>query len=321
MYCWYVALAHVALALCLFLLVNWLGGKSGPLGLGYVQISLSMQDDTAPAFNFFFKVLAPVVFMVLLYAFFQMCSLDRFNSYIYWIVIDYWVIRFIFNALMARIGLINWIVQVIYWVSSIGIALWVYSLFDKTSVLPSPTSLVEQLWLIIILYLYSVLNKIEPSRKNTEKRINDFVIKKYLRFHAEYDHLFGRDSQFQRALLYSIMIYEDYNRPRIARFLERVVFQTTTTSHTYGIMQVMSEHYLTNEESILIARRRINSDIAVILKKEGRKRLPKQRYEISILAWNVAQRYNPGDPDYGRHVRDIFEIVYSQYSPLVNKER
>lgn len=303
----------MALALCLFLLVNWLGSKSGPLGLGYVQISLSMQDDMAPVFNYLFKVLAPVVFMVLLYAFFQKCSLDCLNSYIYWVVIDYWLIRFIITMLKERLGLVNWIVQIIYWVSSIGLAVWVYSLFDKTSVLPSPTSLVEQLWLVIILFLYSVLNKLEPSRKKTELRINRYITRRYLQFRMEYDHLLKNAGAFQKAVLYSIMIFEDFNRPRFARFLEKVFYRKSSKKHTYGIMQVTSDHFLTDEESVMIAKERIQADLQETLKERRIKYLPKNEYKLLLLAREVARKYNPGDLDYGFDVGEVFEVLYYKY--------
>lgn len=321
MYYWYVVLAHVALAFCLFLLVNWFGSKAGPLGLGYVQISLSMQVDTAPVFNYLFKVLAPVVFMILLYAFFQKCSLDRLNSYIYWVVIDYWLIRFIITILKERLGLVNWIVQFLYWISSIGLAVWVYSLFDKTSVLPSPASLVEQLWLVIILFLYSVLNKVEPSRKKTELRINRYITKRYLQFRIDYEHLLNDTGAFQKAVLYSIMIFEDFNRPRFARFLEKILYRRSTNKHTYGIMQVTSNRFLTDEESIVMAIERIQADLQETLKSCKIKNLPKSEYKLVFLAQAVAQKYNPGDPDYGHDVGQVFEILYSKfYSPKKSSE-
>lgn len=80
---WGVAAIHIVLAFCLFFLVNWFGSKSGPLGMGYVQISLDTHDVTAPAFNYLFKVLAPVVFMIILYATFQYFNLSFLNTNIY----------------------------------------------------------------------------------------------------------------------------------------------------------------------------------------------------------------------------------------------
>ena len=46
---WYVLILHILLAILLFFIVNWLGAHSSPMG--YMQLSLGMQDDTSPAFN------------------------------------------------------------------------------------------------------------------------------------------------------------------------------------------------------------------------------------------------------------------------------
>ena len=62
-YSWYIALAHFALAVALFFIVNWIGARA--ISVGYMQMDIVIQEDTAPAFNFLFKVLAPVVFLVL----------------------------------------------------------------------------------------------------------------------------------------------------------------------------------------------------------------------------------------------------------------
>lgn len=308
-----ISAIHILIAFSLFLLVNWLGSKSGPLEMGYVQISLDYHDDAAPAFNFLFKVLSPVIAMIILYAMFEHFGQGNLNSCIYWVVIDYWIIRLIITIAKGRLGLVNWVVQIVYWASSIGLAWWAYSLFDKTSVLPSASSMVDQMWLIIILFLYSVFNKMGGPRENTRKRICSYITKQYSRFRMEYDYMLEDVGSFQKALFYSIMIYEDFNRPEIARTLERILFHKSTKKHTYGIMQVQSNHYLTNEESIALAKERIKADLAIVLKEKKMKSLPKSEYKLFCVARLVAQRYNPRDSDYGYHVGEVFETLYSSF--------
>ena len=52
---------HGGLAIALFGGVNWLGRHA--VKAGYLQLSLYAQADEAPAFNFVFRVLAPVVYL------------------------------------------------------------------------------------------------------------------------------------------------------------------------------------------------------------------------------------------------------------------
>ena len=61
------------------------------------------------------------------------------------------------------------------------------------------------------------------------------------------------------------MIYEDFNRPQIVRWIEYVRFWITSKPHTLGIMQVMSDEYIDNEESIRRAMRIIIDDSRVIM--------------------------------------------------------
>lgn len=90
-YTWYIALAHLALGIVLFFIINWIGARS--VSIGYMQMNVVIQDDSAPAFNFLFKVLAPVVYLILCAVAFQLLDMDRFVGNCYFIVIDYWAFR------------------------------------------------------------------------------------------------------------------------------------------------------------------------------------------------------------------------------------
>lgn len=318
MYSLSICLLHITLAFILFFLTNWIGKHAALLGLGYVSISLGIQDENAPVFNYVYKVLAPVVFMVLVATIFQKIGANDLNHSIYWLVIDYWILRFLVLAIRGRLRLLNWKEQIVYWISSIGIALLVYSFFDKVNLLPSPTSMIEELWLVIVLFLYNLLNKIHPSREKIAKRIDTYIKKKYSYFHSKYDHLFEGTSAFQKALLYSIMIYEDSNRPIIPRMFERILFRFSKTKHTYGIMQVMSDHVLSDEESILLAKQKVASDSQLIYKKQLATGIV---YSAEHIAELIAQCYNPGDPSYGRRVCEVFSVVFASFVPPFNQKK
>lgn len=54
---------HVGLAIVLFYLINWVGRHSS--GLGYMQLTLFVRPDEAPAFNFLLHALSPTVFVIM----------------------------------------------------------------------------------------------------------------------------------------------------------------------------------------------------------------------------------------------------------------
>lgn len=282
--------------------------------MGYIQMSVVIQEDTAPLFNYLFKVLAPVVYIVLLTAIFQKIGLDSFVEKIYWIVIDYWLIRFFAVILLGHFRLINWITQIVYWVSSIGLALWFQSIIDQAgSILPDPKSLLEELWVLIIVFLYSIFNKITISRSGSQRRKERYVERQFLKFKDKYSNIVSRccNSTIIEAITYSIMIYENFNRPGTARFIERTMFCRSNKKHSFGIMQVCSDKVLTDEESI---------ELGIDIIKKAYTKFCNDASEKSYLSlydmiFDISIAYNGGDRYYREEVYEIFKQIIHKYYP------
>lgn len=309
-------LFRIALAIILFYFVNWVGAKSKPLNFGYVQMSVGIQDDTAPLFNYLFKVLAPIIYIILLAVLFQNLGLDILCENLYLIVAYYWIFRFLVITFRGQLLLLNWKVQILYWVSSIALAIWVNSIIDKVeSVLPSPQTLLEQLWILIILFLYSIFNKMNLSREGTDKRIKKYTFNKVVSFKKRFgiiiDNKFSSD--FYKAMTYSIMIYEDFNRPAIARFIERIIFHFSKNPHTYGIMQVKSLHPLSDEESVIQACDKIKADVISFV--QNKKFNNKNSIFLFDIYSEVFSLYNPNDAEYCNQVIQVYENIVILFYP------
>lgn len=305
-YQWFVAFMHMVLAIILFFIVNWLGAKS--VSMGYMQMKIVIEEECAPAFNFLFKVIAPVVFMLLCAVTFEALGLKVFNKNIYFITVFYWLFRVLWIICTSRASLTNWGVQFFYWVTSIGLSIWIYSLLESVEqILPSPRSLLDQLWILIIMFLYSVLNNLQIGRKGTVKRKNNYIQTRYLRFKRKYDS-FIKDilhNDFYEALTYSIMIYEDFNRPIVIRWIEYLRFFITKKPHTLGIMQIMTNTYINNEDSIRLAIYKIIQDSKGLMKQYSDSPSP----DLSYMAYLIADKYNPGDYKYAGEIRSVFEYI------------
>ena len=306
-YAWYIILTHFVLAIILFFIINWIGSKA--ISVGYMQINIVIQEDTAPAFNFLFKVIAPVVFVVLCAVAFDILKIDTFKTHIYFIVIFYWIIRIIWIICSSRGRLMNWFEQLIYWSISIGLAIWVYSLIEQVEqILPDPRSLLDQLWILIIMFIYSILNNVHFSRNGTIKRKNNYINYRYNTFKKKYDHIIKEffQNEFYEALTYSIMIYEDFNRPILVRWIEYIKFWITHKPHTLGIMQVMTSKHINNKDSIVLAMQKIRLDSIAAMQKYS-----SPQFDINHVAYSIAKKYNPGDYDYACEVQEIFEHISS----------
>jgi hypothetical protein len=319
-YSWYIALAHFALAVTLTFIVNWIGARA--ISVGYMQMDIVIQEDTAPAFNFLFKVLAPVVFLVLCAVAFEAANLSSFNSNIYFITIFYWLFRVLWILCSNRGSLTNWVEQFIYWVASIGLSVWIYSLIESVDqILPSSRSLLDQLWILIIVFVYSILNKVQISREGTIRRKTNYINSRFLSFRKKYDgtikEFFHND--FYEALTYSIMIYEDFNRPVIVRYAEYLSFCITRKPHSLGIMQMTTDKYIDNKESIRLAMQKIVADSDKAWMAMSKNTFIESIISSSYVASQIGHYYNPGDYNYASEIREIFnQISKSFYGPMPN---
>ena len=286
---------HFLFAILLFILINWIGKNS--LSVGYMQMNVVIQEDTAPAFNFLFKALGPVVYLILCVVIFQSLKLDNLVDRCYFIVIDYWIFRLLWNLLSNRWKLINWGQQILYWLTSIGIAVWFYNkIGEVNNILPSGQGLVDQMWILIIAFLYAVFNQVKTGNTKTIKRKNSYIESRYKKFHAEYNDIIHSyfHNKFYEALTYSIMVYEDFNRPFMIRIAEYIsFFFCRKRPHSLGIMQVMTTNYIDDKQSVKLAIQKIANDANSYLEQT-----PQEDLNASLLLYHIAEQYNGGDPNY-----------------------
>ena len=108
-----VILFQIITAIILFFLINIIG-KFAPTDLRYFQISSFLETDEAPAFNFSFRILTPIVFIILLSALLYSVDMDNYVKDIYFISIYYVLFRAFFNIAISRSLLVNWKKQFFY---------------------------------------------------------------------------------------------------------------------------------------------------------------------------------------------------------------
>ena len=310
-YTWWIALIQAVIAGVMFFVTNWLGGHT-PVDRGYVTLSLIAADDTMPAFNFVFKTLTPLVQYILFIALFQIVTPLAFllaNSYM--IIVYYWLYRGLYYILRGAFYLANWLVFFLYAIVSIGLAMWIYGFVESVdSILPGKEALRDQLWILIAIFVYQVVNGLQINRTGTEDRKRRYALRKYHEFVKKYSGVVDAYCEYvvDADLLYAIMIVENYNRPPLVRMVENLKFKRGHKRMSLGIMQVQTDKMIDDKESIKQA-----ADIIVKLREEyiG----DKNRIEIGIPGTLcgyiefVARKYNGGDWDYVNEVREIFETI------------
>lgn len=216
-------------------------------------------SEEQPIFNILYRSFTPVVFILVVSVFLDKINLFYLTKNIYITTVFYFLIRFIFILIIGRLKITNWVKYILTAFISIFISYIVYKNFIEKRYFPLPTEqeITTALWFAIIGYIYKVIKDISISSLDNNRKLN-YVKHKHDRFSHKYGYIIeeaiGTDIdnsiiEKQKALIYSILIYEDFNRHILCRFMERLLFGTGRIK-TSGIMQVTSDVYLSNQDSV-----------------------------------------------------------------------
>ncbi len=267
-------------------------------------MSILYKSDNAPAFNFLFRTLFPVVFVVIISSIFYLTGLEEFNLNIYLVVVYYFLIRFIFILSIGQRLLLNWPLQFAYLVVSIPISYFIYDSFitKKEYLFPDISTLGNELWLLIIVFIYHTLNNISLSEEKSKLRKSNYVKKHYLKFKEKFGSVISEkinDPKIE-SLLYAIMIYENFNRPKIIRIIESIAFKLGK-ARTLGIMQITTTVFINDKKSVELAIEKILKDHELAQQNTNYNKEIAQEveylenYEIRqkvLKAYNTGQNYH-----------------------------
>jgi hypothetical protein len=293
-----VITCHIALAIILFFVINFLGQHS-PSSLGYYQLTSFFETDEAPAFNYLIRVLTPTVFTILISTLFYSLKLDNLIVNIYLVSVYYVVFRLLFNLAINRSHLINWPKQFLYLVSIIVINYFVYDKFIKikSNLLPDFSNMANELWIIIIIFLYNFINNISLSDKNAQKRKDKYIATQFARINAKYNGIVSQTLPHVRLrqIALALIIFEDFNRPRLFRFIENFVQIFSNKPHTLGIMQVKSAKRITDKQSVSIGTRKLLADFddLKILHLSDNDTYGTDEYKDESYQRKLIEKYNP----------------------------
>lgn len=132
------------------------------------------------------------------------------------------------------------------------------------------------IWVLIILYIYQILKKSKKTNPKKEKndydvRFREYVILNYAKFKNKYSYLIKNKNKTIENVLYSFIIYENYINSGLNKYIKMIKHRLNNLN-VYGIMQVNSDKYLSDEESIVITKNKVvnkynkikNNDINII---------------------------------------------------------
>lgn len=289
-----IHLSCAALAILLFFIVNWIGEHAA--SFGYSSTTLFANPEESLALNFVVRTLPPAVFMVLLSAIAVATDNSGLRLQIYWIAIYYYLLRAVYFILAGIHRLINWRRYLLH--AAIGLtAAWmayIYLVLPENSLLPNLETAGNELWLAMLIFVYTVGNNVFIADPKAARRRNSFVKSGLDMAVHRYGRLIGDQASddLLKLIVYSVIVYEDYCRPAVVRKIERAWFWHN--DRTTGIMQVRSDRALTDYESVELGTE--------ILKKSW---LCHVRHEPWQRVWRTIADYNRDD----RYIRNVMEIM------------
>ena len=314
---------HAALAFGLYQVVNWVGARSKTFG--YVSLRPIPQTDGAPAFNVLLRVGAPVAYLLLVSAALYAVRGDPWVREIWSVVALYFAGRIALNVWLGRRLRMNWARELGQAALSTGVA-WL--LYDKVirhreTLLPDAKTVAAELWVIVALFVFSLLNGVRLNPSGSEGRARRYVADVYRRYRQQYGEIVegglplrgGEPDRLAESIVYAVMIHEGFNRPpraqKVERWLQRVF---PTRPRTLGPMQVRTVVPLTDDESVRLGVERVVGVYQQAVGGTSQTGGPVGSMTVFDIARAVARDYNRDD-DYIADVAGIHGMVVTAFYP------
>lgn len=293
----------LALAVLLFLIVNWIGRHA--VSFGYSSTTLFEDPEESFALNFLLRTLPPAVFIIILSACAVASGNDELRLQSYWIAVYYYIIRAAYFPIFGLQRLISW--SRFFFHSLIGImgaaAAFKFLVLPKKSLLPDLETAGNELWLALLVFLYAVGNNVVLSDSRAASRRNSYVRYNYESARERFGSMIDEkvEEDLLKLIVYAIIVFENYCRPPFVRAVERT--WPSKNGRTTGIMQVASSKPLSDEASV---RRGLE-----ILSESWEEHQHEGTWE---RIQSVVADYNRDD-GYVYKVQEVMEIIANRVDP------
>lgn len=139
------------------------------------------------------------------------------------------------------------------------------------------------IWILVILYLYQLFKNSNIKDKkiiknNYDKHFKEYVILNYAKFKNKYSYLIKVKNKDIENVLYSMLIYESLVNSGLNKYLKRIRNRINQVN-IYGIMNVNSNHFITDEESIVIVKDKLVKKYHHLKKDSNTLELIKVKYQ------------------------------------------
>jgi len=313
-----VIVIYAALSIIVFAIMNFIGRKFNEIssfGVKYANSNIDDIDNEPLTTNILMAIFIPNLVIVIAGGCFHSLQMPDFYKNIYIVTILYFLLKnFVVLFILRRKELWNFVYEFSIASISVLVSILIYfKLLDENfSIFINLEDFKNEIWLLIVLFLSHFVKKfldekIKQKDVCTTEMKNNYIINRYLKFKNKYSDLLTIEKKYHN-FVYSIMIYEDFNRNSVIRKLEYLVAFFTRRSMTLGIMQIKSKTIISNERSIIMACQKIQDTITCALANYPD---VSQEYLLTI----VTDSYNGKTNRYAETVEHIYEIISDLETP------
>jgi hypothetical protein len=292
-------LVTISIAVAMFYSTNWIGKHS--YQSGYFEIGKLSLTSGSTAFNFVFRIFAPIAFLTLTAAVLYWVHADSIVKLLPHALIGYFIFRFAYYFVCDRYLLVNFFEFFALGLATIALYFWVHAnvIEHREFLFPSKQEIGSALWLGMIAFLYTTINSIQLSETKARRRRIAYVSYQRDKYLSLYGTIINEEAQNEREkdIVLAVMIYEGLNRPRILQFIERLVLPIKGKA-SIGPMQVTVSSNISDETSVRLGAERLLSAYRSNLQNED------LQYEGSALI-DALSAYNGSD----KYAIEILEVL------------
>ena len=215
--------------------------------------------------NYINGAVISIIYIIILAGIFSNYNLVSNNDNIFLIIVIEFFIRLFIDCYIKEIpffreGSIN---KKKYIISILGGYIINYYFINRVSnVFLEGNDLKIIIWGLIILYLYFMFKNDFGKYKFRENKFyfyrdREYVVMQYAKFKNKYFRVVRTKYRELIPVIYSIMIYENYNKGEVIRKLDNLKYKISKNRGKFGIMQVYSNYFISDDKSIVIAIRKL----------------------------------------------------------------
>jgi len=199
------------------------------------------------------QLVIPTIYIIILSALFPYI---KENIYLI-VVFEIFIRNFYISNIADKDAETSNIAFIIESLLSILLSIFTYNYFISkvNTVIPNPEDVKPFIWFIIIIYIINIYKRTtkEIADNNVKKTLSikkENIIMQFAKYKNMYSNIIKSKNTVINNLTYAIMINNNYKTSKIYRELKSYIGIITKKETSYGIMQIHSDRYLTDEESI-----------------------------------------------------------------------